>query len=43
LLVEPWEQRIESWRKSRFWLPQWGPKPTEAGCFVPLRVLQAMV
>ena len=34
--VEPWEQRIESWRNSRFWLPQWGPKPGEAGCFAPI-------
>jgi DNA-binding transcriptional MocR family regulator len=40
---EPWEQRIASWLKSRFWLPQWGPKPTEAGCCAPLKVLQAMV
>ena len=36
---EPWEQRIASWLKSRFWLPQWGPKPTEAGCFVPAALL----
>ena len=31
----PWEQRIESWRTSRFWLPQWGPRPNEAGCWAP--------
>jgi hypothetical protein len=36
LPIEPWEQRIESWRKSRFWLPQWGPKPNETGCFAPI-------
>ena len=35
--VEPWEQRIESWRNSRFWLPQWGPKPGETGCFAPIK------
>jgi hypothetical protein len=35
LPVEPWEQRLDSWRKSRFWLPQWGPKPNEPGCFAP--------
>jgi DNA-binding transcriptional MocR family regulator len=38
---EPWDQRITSWLKSRFWLPQWGPKPTEAGCFVPAALLRA--
>jgi DNA-binding transcriptional MocR family regulator len=30
-----WEPRIRSWRESRFWLPLWGPKPTEPGCFAP--------
>ena len=23
------------WRKSRFWLPSFGPRPTEPGCFAP--------
>jgi DNA-binding transcriptional ArsR family regulator len=32
----PWKQRLASWQKSRFWLPQWGPKPGETGCFAPL-------
>jgi len=32
----PWKQRIAGWEKSRFWLPQWGPKPGEAGCFAPI-------
>jgi hypothetical protein len=35
-----WEARLRSWRQSRFWLPLWGPKPTEPGCFAPLEVLQ---
>ena len=26
-----WEARLRSWRQSRFWLPLWGPKPTEPG------------
>jgi hypothetical protein len=39
LPVEPWQQRIDSWRNSRFWLPMWGPKPDEAGCFVPAAAL----
>src|SRR3954454_22133516 len=32
----PWKQRLHGWEKSRFWLPQWGPKPNEAGCFAPI-------
>jgi hypothetical protein len=40
LSEEPWQQRLDSWRNSRFWLPQWGPKPTEPGCFVPPALLQ---
>src|SRR4051794_8185518 len=24
-----WQARLHSWRKSGFWLPQFGPKPTE--------------
>jgi DNA-binding transcriptional ArsR family regulator len=31
-----WEPRLRAWGKSRFWLPQWGPKPSEAGCWAPL-------
>ena len=30
-----WEARLRSWQQSRFWLPLWGPKPTEPGCFMP--------
>ena len=36
LPVPPWEQRLQSWQKSRFWLAQWGPKPNEPGCFAPV-------
>jgi hypothetical protein len=36
-----WEARLRSWRQSRFWLPLWGPKPGEPGCFAPREVLQA--
>ncbi len=32
---EPWQQRIDSWRNSRFWLPQWGPRPGDPGCWAP--------
>jgi hypothetical protein len=35
LAEEPWRQRLNSWRTSRFWLPQWGPKPSEPGCWAP--------
>jgi len=38
-----WEARLRSWRKSRFWLPFWGPKPNEAGCFVPPALLAITV
>src|SRR4051794_31652468 len=30
-----WEARLRSWRRSRFWLPLWGPRPGEDGCFAP--------
>src|SRR4051794_16312466 len=36
LIDAPWKQRLAGWQKSRFWLPQWGPKPEEAGCFAPV-------
>src|SRR4051794_12386376 len=32
----PWKQRLQSWERSRFWLPQWGPKPGQPGCFTPI-------
>src|SRR4051794_18069406 len=31
-----WRARLRGWEKSRFWLPQWGPKPGEHGCFAPI-------
>jgi DNA-binding transcriptional ArsR family regulator len=34
-----WEARLRGWRKSRFWLPLWGPKPGEAGCFAPTALM----
>ena len=34
-----WEARLRSWRQSRFWLPLWGPKPSEPGCFVPVQMM----
>ena len=37
----PWQQRIDSWRKSRFWLPQWGPRPSDPGCWAPGVIVQA--
>ena len=30
-----WEARLRSWRRSRFWLPLWGPRPGKDGCFAP--------
>jgi DNA-binding transcriptional MocR family regulator len=37
-----WDARLRSWRQSRFWLPLWGPKPTEPGCFAPPEALQGI-
>jgi hypothetical protein len=37
-----WQARLSAWRKSRFWLPQFGPRPDEPGCFAPLALLQAV-
>ena len=34
-----WEARLRSWRQSRFWLPLWGPKPSEPGCFAPVQMM----
>jgi DNA-binding transcriptional ArsR family regulator len=39
LSTAPWKQRLQGWQKSRFWLPQWGPKPGEPGCFAPASVI----
>jgi hypothetical protein len=40
LPVEPWEQRLASWRDSRFWLPQWGERPGDPGCMAPPALVQ---
>ena len=32
-----WEARLRGWEKRRFWMPFWGPKPTEPGCWAPVR------
>jgi DNA-binding transcriptional regulator YhcF (GntR family) len=39
--TDQWRARIGSWIRSggRFWLPQWGPKPSEPGCFAPASLL----
>src|SRR4051794_28891716 len=37
--TDRWKARIRSWLKSRFWLPDWGPRPDEPGCWAPLSVL----
>ena len=36
-----WQARLRSWRQSKFWLPLWGPKPGEAGCFAPSSLMAA--
>ena len=37
-----WQARLRSWRQSRFWLPLWGPRPPEPGCFAPPALLQEL-
>jgi hypothetical protein len=37
---EPWDQRVDGWVRTRFWLPQnWGPPPGEAGCRAPQKII----
>ncbi|MFL5285655.1 MAG: helix-turn-helix domain-containing protein [Rhodopila sp.] len=38
-----WPLRLQGWQKSRFWLPNWGPKPTEPGCCAPPALLHATI
>src|SRR4051812_8449901 len=30
-----WEPRLRGWLRSRFWLPTWGLRPDEPGCWAP--------
>src|SRR3954451_1344492 len=36
--TDRWKARIRGWVRSggQFWLADWGPRPTEPGCWVPL-------
>lgn len=36
-----WEARLRGWSKRRFWMPFWGPKPSEPGCWAPAALLGA--
>ena len=36
-----WAPRLRGYRRSGFWLAEWGAKPGEAGCLVPAALLQA--
>lgn len=36
----PWPQRMAGWRKSKFWIPDWGPRPGEPDCRVPKELLK---
>jgi len=40
-----WNARLTSWRKTggRFWMPLWGPKPTEPGCYAPRELLATVL
>jgi hypothetical protein len=41
-MTDQWRVRVAGWVRSnrKFWLPMWGPRPDEAGCFAPLTVLR---
>ena len=43
LASEPWEARLRSWKKDRFWLDNWGPMPSERGCLAPVALLSATI
>lgn len=34
-----WAPRLLGWQKRRFWLPTWGPRPDEVGCWAPAGLL----
>jgi DNA-binding transcriptional ArsR family regulator len=36
---DKWTPRVRAWRKSGFWLAEWGARPNEAGCFAPAALL----
>jgi DNA-binding transcriptional regulator YhcF (GntR family) len=38
-----WPMRLQSWQKSGFWLPSWGPKPNGPGCCAPPALLRATI
>ena len=40
--TDRWQARVRSWIKSggKFWLAEWGEKPGEAGCMVPVPLLE---
>lgn len=35
----PWPSRMRQWQHNGWWLPSFGPKPGEPGCFVPPQYL----
>jgi uncharacterized protein YdaU (DUF1376 family) len=34
-----WGARMKGWRERKFWVRDWGPRPGEAGCWVPREFL----
>jgi hypothetical protein len=34
--ADRWALRIRGWRRSGFWLGDWGPRPNEPGCWAPV-------
>lgn len=38
--VDVWERRISTYRRTRMWMPDWGPLPGQEGCRAPAEVLR---
>ena len=37
--ISQWRARLRGWKPGALWLPNWGPRPGEAGCHVPKQLL----
>jgi DNA-binding transcriptional MocR family regulator len=38
--LDRWAPRVRAWRKSGFWLAEWGARPNEPGCLASPALLQ---
>ncbi len=40
--VDQWRRRLADYRKSGFWIPNWGFPPTDPDCYAPAEILAEM-